>query len=197
MKTRLAQTLAALGTAFAVVCARWAWVLAFDPPLYQGKLDWSAPALAGLVAVAAIAWATWLLNVYPRDRGQEIDAWPERFPLYKVDRNYTILCCTLGGIAALLFISESTNPASWSLTGPPLLFAQSQIGGWSPGPYRELFTSFAFVLYYHILAMPGFSLLARTEPERSERRTVLLTAQWAFIAVHFLLLALFAWLMQH
>lgn len=196
MKTRLAQTLTALGTALGVVSVRWAWVLTFDPPLHQGRSGWSSPALAGLLAVAAAAWAMWLFHTDPRDRDQEIDADRKGFPLYKVDRIYSILCCTLGGLAALLFVSEVTEPAFWFLSGPPLLFAQGPIGGWSPGPYRELFTILMFVLYYHILAMPGFSLLARTESERSERRTVLTTTQWVFIAVHCLLVALFAWLMQ-
>lgn len=206
MKTRLAQLLAALGTALAVVSVRWAWVMASDRPLHQGRTGCYAPAVAGLLAVAAIVWAMWLFHSHPRDRGQEIDADSERFPLYKVDRVYSILCCTLGGMAALLILFETFLPASWILTVPPLLFTsavrpvRAGVGTiqdvLTTGPFLDLFTSCMFVLYYHILAMPGFSLLARTEAESSERRIVLLTTQGVFIALHVLIVVLFVRLIQ-
>jgi hypothetical protein len=106
----------------------------------------------------------------------------------------------VGGLAAFFFVSElvANSFPGWFFVGPPLLAANvlTPFPGWQPGPVRELFTILVFELYYHLLAAPGYALLSRTEFVRDETRTPLLMAQWAFAAVHIVLMALFAWLMQ-
>jgi len=96
---------------------------------------------------------------------------------------------------------EVNEPASWLLTGPPLLFAHCIAGmaGWRPTtgpPLWTLFLSSAFVVYYHIVAAPGYALLSQTNNGRNETRTLLVIMQWTFATAHIMLVALVAWLMQ-
>lgn len=157
--------------------------------------------VGGLAALVAMAWSMWLFYAYPRGREQAEASGPKRLSLYQVDRAYSVLCCTLGAIAAFLFISQSSHPVAWILTGPPLIFAHVIAGmaGWRPTfgpPLVALFISIAFVLYYHLLAAPGYALRSRTEIESRASRTPLRTAQLGFVAVHVMLVVLMAWLMQ-
>lgn len=177
MNPRLAQILAAIGVTLLVASARWAWVLSAYRPHPRNTMTWTAPVLSGLLALVAFGWSLWLFRAHPRPGGEVDGAIPERWPLHKLDQAYSILCCAVGGLAALLFIMEATEPASWLLTGPPLLFAHLILPfrEWQPGPARELFTIFTFVLYYHLFAAPGYALLSRADVERDEKRTRLLT----------------------
>lgn len=198
MRLRSAQVLAAIGVTLLVASTRWAWVLSVHRPHPQNTMKWTAPVLAGLLALAALGWSVWRFRTHPRVGATVDESSPRRWPLHRMDQAYSILCCAVGGGAALLFIMETTEPASWLLTGPPMLFAHlvAPFPAWQPGPDRELFTIFAFVLYYHLFAAPGYALLSRVDVERDEKRTRLLTGQWAFLAVHLALTALVAWLMQ-
>src|SRR5688572_19821207 len=105
MNPRLAQTLAALGVSLAVASTRWAWVLAFHRPHPRNQLTWTAPVLAGLLALAALGWAVWIFRAHPRAGGPVDDSGPWRWPPHQVDRAYSILCCAVGGLAAFFFIS--------------------------------------------------------------------------------------------
>lgn len=198
MNPRLAQALAAIGVSLAVAGVRWAWVLSVHPPHPRNTMTWTTPVLAGLLAMVALGWSAWLFRANPRVGAPVDESGPRRWPLHRLDRLYSILCCAAGGVAALLFMMEVTEPASWLFTGPPLLFAHLVVPfrGWQPGPGRELFTIFAFVLYYHLLAAPGYARLTRTESAEDGTRASLRLAQWTFAGVHILLVALFAWLMQ-
>lgn len=198
MNLRLAQVLAVIGVSLAVVSVRWAWVLSVHPPHLLNTMTWTTPVLVGLLATVVLGWSVWLFHAHPRVGAPVNEAGPRRWPLHRLDCFYSILCCAVGGMAALLFVMKVTETASWLFAGPPLLFDHLVVPfrGWQSGPAREFFTIFAFVLYYHLLAAPGYALLTRTESAEDETRNGLLIAQRSFAAVHFMLVALFAWLMQ-
>lgn len=198
MRLRSAQVLAAIGVTLLVASTRWAWVLSVHRPHPQNTMKWTAPVLAGLLALAALGWSAWRFRAHPRVGATVDGSSPRRWPLHRIDQAYSILCCAVGGLGALLFIMEVNDPASWLLTGPPLLFAHLILPfrEWQPGQARELFTIFAFVLYYHLFAAPGYALLSRANVERDEKRIQLLFGQCAFVVMHLSLTAIIAWLMQ-